>query len=83
MGLEVYYKQDIQRALDAANHSMDMVGGNGNVPSLFAGGWRAALDTIALSFGLDADYSKRHLAMSLRFLQEIEQPVLEHENRRP
>lgn len=60
MGLEVYYPQDIRNALLAAeqanNAAMMAVGGEDAADSAFVqgygAGYRAALVTIALAFGL-------------------------------
>lgn len=57
MGLEVYYQQDVRRALLAAEQASGMAltaaGGGGNeFAEGYQEGYRAALTTIALAFGL-------------------------------
>ena len=57
MGLEVYYRQDILRALAAARHATDcavlavQIGGDQYARG-YREGYRKALTTIALAFGL-------------------------------
>jgi hypothetical protein len=56
MGLEVYYTQDIRNALlaaeQASNAAMIAAGGDDKFTQGFQTGYRAALATIALAFGL-------------------------------
>lgn len=52
MGLEVYYPADIRNALLAAEQATDSAAKFGGRNSDYLAGYRAALKTIAIAFGL-------------------------------
>ncbi len=56
MGLNVYYPQDVRNALQAAeqstNAALTAVGGDDAYTRGYREGYRAALTTVALAFGL-------------------------------
>jgi len=52
MTLEVYYSADIQRALVAARWAGETTARAGTVSADYMAGYRAALETIGLAFGL-------------------------------
>jgi len=66
MGLEVYYTQDIRNALlaaeQASNAAMMASGGDDKSTRAFQAGYRAALGTIALAFGLFQPADRHDLA---------------------
>lgn len=51
MGLEVYYRDNIRHAIQAAEQAASAGGASGE----FMRGYRAALTTVALAFGLADD----------------------------
>lgn len=64
MSHEVYYKQDIINALSAAgqasNAALEAVGGDDPFTAGYEAGYRAALVTVALAFGLVAPDTSDH-----------------------
>ena len=52
MALDVYYSADIRRALLAAGWAGEATANAGVVSSDYMNGYRAALETIGLAFGL-------------------------------
>lgn len=52
MGLEVYYPDDIRNAILAAEQATNAAAEAGEVSDDYLAGYRAALMTIALAFGL-------------------------------
>ena len=82
MGLEVYYPTDIRNALLAAEQAVGATAeaaGNGDEPFTagFLAGYRAALTTLALAFGLTvrhepppAEWRTAHLTATSRSLRQ-------------
>jgi len=63
MGLDVYYPADIRNALCAAEHSASAAidaGGNDNYQAAYLAGYRAAIVTIGLAFGLVQQQGGKH-----------------------
>ena len=58
MGLEVYYPDDIRNALLAVEHATDEAAEFGGRNEDYLAGYRAALKTIALAFGV-ADFQEK------------------------
>lgn len=84
MALEVYYKEDIRNALLAAEQAMSATatasGGDDQLVTGFLAGYRAALATLVLAFGLLPGKPDRALETNWGWLLTPDSKVGEPEN---